>query len=159
MDEFTTTIPILDTDALLIREKTGIGAGKIGEAGGAVEPGEAPEAAAVREVREELRIEPTGVEKVGEFGFHLRDDSTDEDSMFVHAFRADGFDGTPEETDEAVPVWFPTADLPFAEMWPTDRIWVPHLLAGETFSGEFVVSDDGASLVEYEVEVGVTFEE
>ena len=49
----------------------------------------------------------------------------------------------------------PVDDPPYDEMWVDDRVWIPHLLAGETFRGEFVLSDDGASLRYYEMRVGV----
>ena len=44
-------------DILLIRKKRGLGAGKINGPGGRVDPGETVTACALREVREELRIE------------------------------------------------------------------------------------------------------
>ena len=47
---------------LLIRKKRGLGAGKINGPGGRLEPGESPLDCAVREVQEELRTTPTGLE-------------------------------------------------------------------------------------------------
>ncbi len=78
--------------------------------------------------------------------------------MFVHVFAADGVDGEPTATEEAVPEWHPVDDLPYDEMWVDDRVWLPHLLAGEIFRGEFVLTDDGEAMHRYEVELGVAFE-
>ena len=64
--------PVVDGDLLLIRKQRGLGAGKLVGPGGKVEDGETPREAARREVREELRVEPVGVEQCGEFV--LRDD-------------------------------------------------------------------------------------
>jgi 8-oxo-dGTP pyrophosphatase MutT (NUDIX family) len=50
---------------LLIRKKRGLGAGKFNGPGGRIEPGETPEAAAVRETQEELGVTPTALAKAG----------------------------------------------------------------------------------------------
>lgn len=153
MQEATLCHPVVDGELLLIRKRRGLGAGKLVGPGGKVEPGETPREAARREVREEVRVEPTGLERCGEFAFHFRDGSPDEDSMYVHVFTADGVDGEPETTAEAVPEWYPATDPPYDEMWVDDRVWVPHMLAGEPFEGTFVLADGGDSLLRYEMEL------
>jgi 8-oxo-dGTP diphosphatase len=153
MDEATLCHPIIDGQLLLIRKQRGLGAGKLVGPGGKVEAGETPLSCARREVREELRVEPEGVEKCGEFAFHFGDGEPDEDSMFVHVFTADAIDGEPQETREAVPEWHPVADPPYDEMWVDDRIWMPHMLDGEPFVGEFVLTGDGESLHRYEMDL------
>jgi len=158
MDEATLCYPIVDGELLLIRKQRGLGEGNIVGPGGKIEPGERPLVAARREVREELRVEPTGVEKCGEFGFHFRDDTPDEDSMYVHVFTADDIEGMPEVTEEAVPEWYDAEDVPYEEMWVDDRIWLPHLVDGETFRGEFVLRDDGEAMRYYEMDLGVPFD-
>ncbi|WP_436925948.1 8-oxo-dGTP diphosphatase [Halosimplex amylolyticum] len=173
--EATLCHPIVDGELLFIRKQRGLGAGKLVGPGGKLEDGETPREAARREVREELRVDPVGLEKRGEFDFHFRDreaerseasdrasgdegpasGDVDDDSMHVHVFAADGIEGDPEATEEAVPEWHPVGELPYDEMWIDDRVWLPHLIAGETFVGEFVLSDDGESLVRYEMDIGV----
>ncbi|WP_121821440.1 8-oxo-dGTP diphosphatase [Halostella salina] len=158
MQDATLCHPVVDGELLLIRKQRGVGEGKLVGPGGKVETGETPAEAAQREVREELRVDPVGLAKRGEFAFHFRDGEADDDSMYVHVFAADGVDGEPRATAEAVPEWHPVDDPPYGEMWVDDRVWVPHLLAGETFAGEFVLSDDGESLRRYEMEIGVDLE-
>jgi len=153
MHEATVCHPTVDGDLLLIRKRRGLGEGKIVGSGGKIEAGETPAEAARREVQEELHVEPINMGKRGEFGFHFRDSEPDEDSMFVHVFTAEEIKGTPTATDEAEPVWYPADEPPLDEMWVTDRIWLPHVLDGEPFTGEFVLSDDGESLLSYEVEL------
>ena len=46
-------------------------------------------------------------------------------SIHGEVFTATEFDGTPAETDEAVPVWFPVDDLPYHNMWADDPVWYP----------------------------------
>lgn len=67
-------------------------------------------------------------------------------------------DGEPTATDEAAPEWRPADDPPYEEMWVTDRVWLPHLLAGEQFVGEFALSADGESLLSYEMDLTVDVE-
>ncbi|WP_245683227.1 8-oxo-dGTP diphosphatase [Halovenus aranensis] len=157
MNESTLCHPIIDGELLLIRKQRGLGEGNLVGPGGKVEDGETAMEAARREVREELRVEATGVEKRGEFGFHFRDDTPDDDSMYVHVFTADGIEGTPQATEEAVPEWHTAEDLPYDEMWVDDRIWMPHMLDGQTFTGTFVLTDEGDAMHRYEMDLGVDF--
>jgi len=123
---------------LLIRKKRGLGAGKINAPGGRLDDGESPEACAAREVYEELRTRVVGLAAAGTLRFQFVDGY----GIHVHVFRASGCEGTPTETDEAVPVWAPVDAIPFDEMWADDRLWVPHLLAGRSFDGRFVFDGD-----------------
>jgi 8-oxo-dGTP diphosphatase len=155
METATLCYPVVDGEVLLIRKRRGLGEGNLVGPGGKVEAGETPAAAVRREVREELRVEAVGVERVGVFEFHFGSADPDDDSMLVHAFRADGVDGTPEATPEADPEWHPVEDLPYDEMWVDDRIWLPHLLDGRPFEATFVLTADGDAMLSYEVELDV----
>lgn len=37
----------------------------------------------------------------------------------------------PEETEEMRPEWISESCVPFHNMWPDDKIWLPRLLADE----------------------------
>ena len=123
---------------LLIHKKTGLGAGNYNGPGGRLEPGETPRQAAIREVQEELRVTPLGVRAVGELKFQFVDGF----SIHGYVFRADGIDGEPEETDEAIPFWFPIDAIPYHRMWADDRVWMPLLLAERPFAGQFLFDGD-----------------
>lgn len=123
---------------LLIHKKRGFGKGKINGPGGKIEPGETPQECAIRETQEELCILPTGVRGAGLLHFQF----TDGFSIHGHVFTATGFEGTPTETDEATPEWFPVDGLPFERMWEDDRTWFPHMLAGRRFSGRYLFEGD-----------------
>jgi 8-oxo-dGTP diphosphatase len=123
---------------LLIRKKRGLGAGKINGPGGRLEPGETPEQAAVREVEEEVCVTPLGVAARGTLSFEFTDGYT----LHAHLFVASGFRGTPQETDEAIPLWYDVSRLPFHEMWADDALWLPRVLAGERVAGRFVFEGD-----------------
>lgn len=137
--EHATLLFVLHGDeVLLIRKKRGLGAGKINGPGGRLEAGESPIAGAIREVQEELCITPVDVEQRGELAFQFVDGY----SLDVHVFIARGFEGEPEETDEATPLWTPITAMPYDEMWADDRLWFPLLLAGTPFRGRFLFDGD-----------------
>jgi len=123
---------------LLIHKKKGLGAGKLNGPGGRLEPGETPRQAAIREVQEELHITPTGVKPAGELQFQF----TNGHSIHAYVFTAAGFRGRPQETDEAIPLWFPRDEIPYQRMWADDRVWLPLLLAGQPFIGRFLFDED-----------------
>jgi len=119
---------------LLIRKKRGHGAGKINGPGGKLDAGETPAQCAVRETLEE-----TGVTVEGpRLAAIMRFVALDGDDWLGYVFLAGGYAGRPRETVEAVPRWFPIAEIPFDEMWDDDRIWLPRLLAGEVLAGDFL---------------------
>jgi 8-oxo-dGTP diphosphatase len=123
---------------LLIEKKRGLGAGKVNGPGGRIEPGERPIDTAIREVFEELGVEATGVVEHGELSFQFVDGY----GLHCHVFRAAGCTGEPVETDEAVPLWTPIDAIPYGRMWADDALWLPLLLAGNTFRGRFVFEGD-----------------
>ena len=146
VDHATLLFVIRDGQMLLIRKKRGLGAGKINGPGGRVDPGETPLECAVREVQEELRVTPTGIEHRGELLFQF----TDGYSIHVQVFSATGCEGEPEETDEAIPLWTDLGRIPYDEMWADDYIWLPLMLEGQAFVGRFVF--DGDAMLDHEVE-------
>ena len=146
-DVATLVFVVRDGRILLIRKKRGLGAGKINGPGGRLEPGEAPEAAAVREVEEELRVTPVGLRELGENRFQFVDGY----SIHVHVYLAHDLEGTPVETDEAIPLWVGRDAIPYPEMWEDDRLWLPLVLEGTSFSGRFLF--DGDRMLDYELDV------
>jgi len=147
-DVATLVFVVSDGQVLLIRKKRGLGAGKINGPGGRLDPGETPEACAVREVHEELRTIPLDPVELGQLSFQFVDGY----GIHVHVFRATGFENEPRETVEAVPLWAPLDALPFDQMWADDALWLPVLLAGEPFRGWFVF--DGDRMLDAVLETG-----
>ncbi len=131
---------------LLIHKKTGLGAGKINGPGGKIEPGETAMEAARREVKEELHLEVGDIEERGVLHFEFVD------GLKLHCvvFYGTDFQGTPTETREARPEWFPVADLPLERMWADDRHWLPRMLRGECFRAWFHF--DGETMLSRRVE-------
>jgi 8-oxo-dGTP diphosphatase len=125
-------------EVLLMRKQRGLGAGKVNGPGGKLDPGETPEAGAIRETREEVCVTPRGLTYAGRNRFQFTDGAATD----VHVFRASDCDGAPAPTPEAVPFWTPLERIPYAEMWEDDALWLPHLFAGRPFSGRFLLAGD-----------------
>jgi hypothetical protein len=56
--------------------------------------------------------------------------------------------GEARESDEALPLWTPLAEIPYDEMWVDDSIWLPWMLEGKRFAGRFLF--DGDALLDEE---------
>ena len=138
---------IKDDSLLLIHKKRGFGAGKINGPGGRLEGGETPLQAAVRETREELAITPLRVRPAGDLFFQFRDGL----SIRGWVFRAEDFEGTPTETEEAVPLWVSVDAIPYERMWADDRHWLPLVLERKPFAGHFLF--EGETMLDHRVSV------
>jgi len=123
-------------EVLLIHKKTGLGAGKINAPGGKIEKGESAEQAAIREVREEVKV---AVDSPIEMGI-LRFQFVDSECLALHCtvFCSSQFQGNPSETTEAEPFWCDFDEIPYDQMWADDTFWLPGMLSGKKFDGEFV---------------------
>ena len=129
---------VRDGSVLLIRKKRGLGAGKINGPGGRLEEDETPMECAIRETREELLINPMNVRAAGELFFH----ANDMPRIHGHVFVASDYEGTPTETEEAIPHWFEIDDIPYDEMWDDDRLWLRRVLRGDSVRGYFTFVEE-----------------
>jgi len=137
---------IRGNQVLLILKKRGLGAGKINGPGGRLEPGETAAEAAIREVQEELCVTPHDPQMRGELHFQFSDGYALHCTVFV----ADGCEGEPVETDEAVPIWVRRDEIPYDRMWTDDRYWLPGALEGRSFRGYFEF--DGENMLSHHVD-------
>lgn len=134
-------------EVLLIHKKRGLGAGKINGPGGRVEHAESPMQCAIRETEEELNITPLNVRPGGELFFH----SDDFPKTHGYVFTADSYAGSPSETDEAIPLWFPVNRIPYTQMWEDDKFWLPKVLGGAVVDGWFTFT--GETLLDHLVTI------
>ena len=137
-----------DEKLLLIRKKTGFGAGKITGAGGRIEPGESPEETAIREVREEVGVSIRSLRKVGLLEFYS---TSPEPDWIVYVFLSSDFEGEPAPSEEAEPQWVSVDELPLDQMWQDDSIWLRHALSGRFVRGKFWFDEGYTRLLRWEV--------
>lgn len=108
--------------------------GKWNGLGGKFEPGESPEACAIREVHEESGLTIRRPELRGILTFpNFR---TDED-WYAFVFVARTFSGELIDSTEGVLQWIDDADLLQLPLWEGDRIFLPWLEQARFFSGRF----------------------
>jgi 8-oxo-dGTP diphosphatase len=138
---------------LLIKKKKGIGSGLWNGPGGKIEKEEEPAFSASRETYEEVKIVPAELRKVGELNFFTEGVN----DWFVHVYVTDEYDGIEKETEEAAPRWFKLDKIPYDEMFPDDRIWMPLMLANKKFSGKFYF-DKKHNLISHEIQEVENFE-
>lgn len=134
-DSFSLVVVRNSGDIVLGRKTRGYGAGKLvlpggkdryylGDDGVALIPGIQD---AEREVREELgvAIDPSDLRQLGMLHIATEDDNKDVKIFETHAERFP-LSNSPELTDVR---WHPTDRLPYADMPPDYRLWLPTVLA------------------------------
>lgn len=136
---------------LQLRRDDLFGGGLWNGPGGHVEEDESPAQAAVREVREETGLTIHDLRDHGALTFYFGDEA--EPTYIVHIFSSERFTGQVQANDEGQLEWFSEERIPFDQMFPDDRHWVPHLLAGRRFEGTFRLSEDLMQIVSHELQV------
>jgi 8-oxo-dGTP diphosphatase/2-hydroxy-dATP diphosphatase len=135
MKKLLSLVLVTQADTVLLgMKKRGFGVGHWNGFGGKVEAGESIIEAARRELKEEVCLEVDVLEEVGVLEFSFASEPT---VLEVHVFKANEIVGEPKETEEMKPQWFSIPDIPYDQMWPDDRYWLPLLLAGKKFKGTF----------------------
>ncbi len=127
-----------ETHILLGMKKRGFGEGRWNGFGGKVQLGETIEEAARRELREECGLEAEALDKRGVLTFEM---ATSEEILEIHVYDVSAYRGEPIESEEMRPAWFRLTDIPFDQMWPDDRHWLPRFLEGQSVHGKFYFLD------------------
>jgi mutator protein MutT len=136
----------------LAMKKRGFGVGRWNGVGGKAEAGETAEESARRETHEEIGVELGKIKKAASLDFSFS--CKPEWDQTVTVYLASSWRGEPVESEEMHPQWFGVADIPYGEMWPDDRFWLPSVLSGKSVKAEFVFGPEDAILAQKVEEVG-----
>ena len=140
MKNATLCLIVQNNEILLAMKKRGFGIGKWNGVGGKVdkEDGSVIQAA-VREIKEEIGIDADKLEKVAflRFRFPYKEDWNQD----VHVFLIKKWQGQPQESEEMLPKWFKTSDIPYQKMWDDDKFWLPLILEGKKIDADFIFKE------------------
>ena len=140
-----------ERQVLLGFKKAGFGAGKYAGIGGKVEPGETVEAAAIREVEEEIgvKILVENLRFMGTVTFQFP--SKPEWSQEVSIYVVENWLGEPGESNEMRPAWFELDEIPYGCMWQDARLWIPHVMDGDKIHLNISFAGDNETVVDVSV--------
>ena len=126
-------------------KKRGHGEGKWNGFGGKVEKGETIEEGAIREMKEESGIEISKMNKLGilEFEYYKNPEILE-----AHIFYVKEFKENPTESEEMKPKWFDVDEIPYNQMWSSDKYWLPLFLEEKRFKGKFLF-DEANEIISY----------
>lgn len=125
-------------EILLAMKKRGFGMGKWNGVGGKIDKEKGDDSiveAAIREIKEEIGVDASNLEKVALLRFHFP--YKEDWNQDVHVFLVKNWQGQPQESEEMLPKWFKASDIPYQEMWDDDKFWLPHVLAGKKLEADF----------------------
>lgn len=144
---------ILYKDRLLLQRKSSglFGEGKWNGVGGKMKAGEAPREGAAREVLEETGLRVSNLKTHGILKFYFGKIANPD--WAVHIFSTGTFEGKLSASDEGKLKWFALDEIPYDEMWQDDRHWLPILLEGRRFNGDFYFNEDGTKLLNFYLNV------
>jgi 8-oxo-dGTP diphosphatase len=126
-------------EVLLARKTRFIGKDKWNGHGGGLGHQEDARAAAVREVYEEcgVIIDPNDLEEVGDIDFHNNPEDAPPFMCNVIVYRARTWEGTQADSPEMVDhTWFPISQVPYDDMLPGDKHWMPQFLKNSRMHAE-----------------------
>lgn len=136
---------------LLARKKRGFGVGRFNGVGGKMKEGETITQTMLRETMEEVGIVPLDYSQVAVLIFdeYVKDNR---ELVEVDVFMAESYTGEVTESEEMQPQWFDINDLPYDDMFPDDRFFLPQLLAGKKVKGFFKYDKD-FNMLGHEIEI------
>jgi 8-oxo-dGTP diphosphatase len=151
MQQTTLCFLVRGHEVLLAMKKRGFGVGKWNGVGGKVKEGESVEAAAVREIYEEIGVSVSSKSLASAGTLHFRFKDNPDWEQICSVFIVHGWEGEPSESDEMRPQWYADGHIPFEKMWIDDPHWLPLVLAGKKVTGDFLFDNRGELLLKYSV--------
>jgi 8-oxo-dGTP pyrophosphatase MutT (NUDIX family) len=141
---------IIKGNQLLLKKAVrGISKGKWNAPGGKILGKETPTEGAEREVLEETGLKVNHIFYHGSMDYYMFGKQTLHTRAYL--FSTTDFHGRIKPNGEGSLRWFNRDELPYRQMWPDDRYWIPHLLLGSQFNAKFYLDDDNSRVVRYAI--------
>jgi 8-oxo-dGTP pyrophosphatase MutT (NUDIX family) len=135
---------------LLQRKAQGLfGEGRWNAPGGKMLRWELPERAAAREMYEETALRVSGLHFGGILNFYLGESKQLDQTVFL--FVCSKSTGRMRRSSEGELRWFSVDAIPYRDMWEDDRVWLPLLLDGKGFEGNFYFSENYLEFLGHEI--------
>lgn len=141
---------VKENKILLAMKKRGFAVGKLNGVGGKKNPDESIEDTARRETNEEIGVVVEELEQVATL--HCSFPNNPDWGQQVTVFLVKEWHNEPEESEEMAPKWFNIEDIPFDQMWPDERMWLPLVLDGKKIEAEFVFGE-GDVIISHKIRV------
>ena len=138
------------TEVCLGLKKTGFGKGRWVGVGGKLELGESPLQAVTREAKEEFGVVLNETRQAGIINFIYSQDPFWNHQACIYISK--NWSGTPQSSPEIDPRWFPYSNIPYDEMWPDNKLWLPFILEGKTIKGS-VTYGGNKNVTEHEINI------
>ncbi len=139
---------IIKGNRLLLKKAVrGISKGKWNAPGGKIVGKETPTEGAEREVLEETGLKVNHIFYHGSIDYYMFGKRTLHTRAYLFSTR--NFRGRTKSTGEGGLRWFHKDELPYRQMWPDDRHWIPHMILGSRFNAKFYLGDDNSRVVRY----------
>lgn len=124
-------------------KKRGHGVGKWNGFGGKVQEKERFKNAALREFWEEtgVRLKSNEIREAARVNYF-----EPQENWLVRVYTSHALGKEPQETEEMIPKWFPVAKVPYQNMRPNDKTWLPKILKGERFKASYWHDENGKIL-------------
>jgi 8-oxo-dGTP pyrophosphatase MutT (NUDIX family) len=142
-----TLCAIIDGNKILLqrKERGRFGAGKWNSPGGKLTQDERPEEGTAREVYEETGLTVRNLNRHGLLKHYFGDQTSP--AWTVHIYCAKEYEGELKRGEEGELRWFTIDSIPYDEMWQDDEHWLPLLLDGRSFNGEFYFNQNASQLL------------
>lgn len=127
------------TEVCLAMKKRGFGVNRWNGLGGKVEKDEEILEGAIRETEEEIEVQIKQSNKVAEISFYFPHNELW--NQKAHVYICENWEGKPKETEEMRPEWFKVSEIPYSDMWPADKYWIPEVIAGKQIKATFVLGE------------------
>jgi len=150
----TLVFPIKNNQILLAKKMKKVGAGKWNGFGGKSELEDVSiRHTACRELFEEsgLGIQTTPEKLIAKavINFYFFDNQTNEPNWLVAIYLVQDFTGEALSTEEMqMPTWFSIESIPYHEMLPADKDFLPKLFGEKTFIGKVRFNQDMTKVIE-----------